>query len=112
MSFHDVNLDELNETDRLAFVDSYLNDPVATALAEDMGREFRSRPADQQIAELLDALASSRKRQLDLPQRLEGLGDLASQSPEVREVLEKLRRAYDLEVEQIEARLRELGSGA
>ncbi len=105
--FQDVNLDELSEADRLAFIDSYLNDPVAEALADDLGRLFRRLPAEEQIAQLVDVLASSRERQRDVAQRLEGAG----LAPELRDGFETLKRAVDGEVERIEARLRELSEG-
>jgi hypothetical protein len=105
--FQDVNLDELSGADALAFADSYLNNPVTKARHEDLAREFRGLPADQQIATLLEVLASSRTRQREVAQRLKS-GGLATDH---REALEILKRACDEDVERIGARLRALRSG-
>ncbi len=108
MSILDIDLEELSEEEALGFIGSYLDNPVSKALAEDLGREFRSLPADQQAVELAEQLASSQKRRHDLMERFE---DLVAQMPDLRDDLMTLKRAYDSEVEQIETRLCELRTG-
>lgn len=57
------------------WVDSWLDNPVHQALAEDLGRAFRAEPPEKQLAELEPSLVEAEARQLELVAALENVTD-------------------------------------
>jgi hypothetical protein len=85
-------------------VDAWLDDPVVNALHEDLGRQFRALPPEEQLAELVPALEEAQAR----------YDKLAS---EVAEAPVEDPRRFQLitmgdHVEKFRARINELGGSA
>lgn len=90
--FDPTNLDD---------IDAYLSDPVAHALAGDIGREFRALPPEEQIPELTTAMLETMLRRTEVA---ELLSDADPDDP-----LYPLLQALDDSVAVYGARIAELG---
>ncbi|GAA1393561.1 hypothetical protein [Catellatospora coxensis] len=85
-------------------VDARLNDPVVNALHEDLGRQFRAMPPEQQLVELVPELENAQSRYDQLAKVL-----ARASADDPRRFL--LFTMGD-HVERIRARINELGGGA
>ncbi|MFY1671283.1 hypothetical protein ACN27G_15120 [Plantactinospora sp. WMMB334] len=85
-------------------VDAWLNDPVVNGLHEDLGRQFRALPPEQQLAKLLPELENAQ----GLYAHLAGTVAEAPADDPRRFLLITLGD----QVESIRARINELGSSA
>jgi hypothetical protein len=81
-----------------------LNDPVVSALHEDLGRQFRALPPEQQLAELVPELEKARAR-------YDHLAGMVAEAP-AEDPRRLLLIAMGDEVENIRARINELGGNA
>jgi len=85
-------------------VDAWLSDPVVNALHDDLGRQFRALPPEQQLAELVPELENAQARYDDFAGSVVG-------AP-VDDPRRFLLIAMGDEVEKFRARIKELGGSA
>jgi hypothetical protein len=85
-------------------VNAWLDDPVVSAPHEDLGRQFRALPPEQQLAELVPELAKAQAR-------YEELAGTVAEAP-VDDPRRFLLIAMGDEVEKFRARINELGGSA
>jgi hypothetical protein len=85
-------------------VNAWLDDPVVSALHEDLGRQFRALPPEQQLAELVPELEKAQAR-------YEELAGTVAEAP-VDDPRRFLLIAMGDEVEKFRARINELGGSA
>lgn len=82
-------------------VDAWLNDPVVSGLHQDLGRQFRALPPEQQLAELVPELEKAQAR-------YDHLAGTVAEAP-ADDPRRLLLIAMGDEVENIRARINELG---
>ncbi len=85
-------------------VNAWLNDPVVSALHDDLGRQFRALPPEQQLAELVPELEKAQARYDDLAGKV---AEAPADDPR-----RFLLVALGEQVENIRARVNELGGSA
>lgn len=85
-------------------VDAWLDDPVVSALHEDLGRQFRALPPEQQLAELVPELEKAQAR-------YDELASAVAEAP-VEDPRRFLLIAMGDDVEKFRARINELGGSA
>ncbi len=89
-------------------IDAWLSNPVVEALHEDMGREFRLRPAEEQLPELLKHLRDNEdvyERTRDLRAKLAGDPDT---DPETIAALDRMLAGTDDIIASAKRRIEEL----
>lgn len=85
-------------------VDAWLNDPVVSALYEDLGQQFRALPPEQQLADLVPELEKARAR-------YDHLAGTVAETP-AEDPRRFLLITMGDQVEKIRARINELGGSA
>ncbi|GID29139.1 hypothetical protein [Paractinoplanes brasiliensis] len=85
-------------------VDAWLDDPVVNALHEDLGRQFRALPPEQQLAGLIPELEKAQAR-------YDELADVVADAP-VDDPRRFLLVAMGEQLEKFRARINELGGNA
>ena len=103
MRFEDLHLEDLDDNEKLEAMMDYIEHPNTQALHDDLGRDFRSQPAEDQRAELLAYLATQKAWQEKFAELTNPSG-----SAELEEAQQKLRKSVAETIASTKRRLAEL----